>query len=321
MQISVLIVGLGQIGIGYDYDLNPEEFILTHARASSVHKKFHLVGGVDSNPVKREKLEMRYQCASYATLDLALKNLKADMVVVATPTDTHPEVINQIFSSYSPKAILCEKPIAYEKKDTVKILELCRRNQTKLYVNYHRRSDAGSLKIKQMLSELPEDERVKGVCWYSKGIINNGSHFINLLKFWLGEVKDFSVIQNGRMWNQTDPEPDVFFQFEKGDIVFLAANEENFSHYTIEIVSSKGRIRYDFGGRKIFWQPKMENPNKSGYTYLRDDVEQVKNDLNFAQLNVYEQIYLDMQNRKAEFCCGEEALDVVKILDKVRAKL
>ena len=28
---------------------------------------------------------------------------------------------------------------------------------------------------------------IKGVCWYSKGLLNNGSHFINLLEFWLGD--------------------------------------------------------------------------------------------------------------------------------------
>ena len=36
---------------------------------------------------------------------------------------------------------------------------------------------------------------IKGVAWYSKGIVNNGSHLINLLEYWLGHIKDVSDVK------------------------------------------------------------------------------------------------------------------------------
>jgi hypothetical protein len=42
-----LLVGLGQIGLGYDLALDPDRYIYTHSRALSRHPKFRLLVGVD----------------------------------------------------------------------------------------------------------------------------------------------------------------------------------------------------------------------------------------------------------------------------------
>ena len=39
---SVLLIGLGQIGVGYDIDNIDSDLILTHANASRKHKNFNL---------------------------------------------------------------------------------------------------------------------------------------------------------------------------------------------------------------------------------------------------------------------------------------
>src|SRR2546428_243397 len=72
---------------------------------------------------------------------------------------------------------------------------------------------------------------VKGVVWYSKGLFNNGSHFINLLQDWLGDVREVRVIESGRWWGGLDPEPDLLVSFAHGSVCVLAAREEHFSHY------------------------------------------------------------------------------------------
>lgn len=318
---STLLIGLGQIGMGYDFQLDPKEFILTHARACEANSNFKLVGGVDTSLENREKFKKKFNCDAFESLDLALKNLRPELVIIATPTATHLNILKEIYSVYSPEAILCEKPLAYELEDAKEIVSICEKHKTKLFVNYHRRSDSGVHKIKSMLDELPSSELIKGVCWYSKGIYNNGSHFLNLLCYWLGKLDDATIIQKGRLWQGVDPEPDVHFLFQKGSVVFLSAREENFSHYTVELVTSQGRLRYDMGGKKIIWQPKMNQPNNSGYTYLNNETQEIENTMNFAQSSVLNQVYLSLENQPASVCGGEEGLEILVNLEKLRAKL
>ena len=47
MAFNVLIIGLGQIGMGYDFDLDQDKYVYSHAAAFSQHKDFNIVGGVD----------------------------------------------------------------------------------------------------------------------------------------------------------------------------------------------------------------------------------------------------------------------------------
>ncbi len=318
---TVLLIGLGKIGFGYDAELNPKNFILSHARACSIHDNFELIGGVDINAIQCDKFKNLYGCEVYPDIRTALSSLKPNLIIIASPTETHFENIQQIFKYYSPDSILCEKPLSYNADEADEILRLCKINRTKLFVNYHRRSDVGVQTIKKMLVDLPKEEIVKGFCWYSKGIFNNGSHFLNLLQYWLGAVLEFSIIQKNRHWLGIDPEPDVFFQFEKGSIVFLSAKEENYSHYTIELVLSSGRLRYDQGGKKIFWQEKKNDLNLPGYTFLSNEITEIANGLNFSQFNVLNQVSLALDGQMANICDGKESLDTLSILNKIKAML
>ena len=54
---SALIVGLGQIGMGYDLSLAPDQFVYSHARALSLNPEFKLVGGVDPDRAKRRDFQ------------------------------------------------------------------------------------------------------------------------------------------------------------------------------------------------------------------------------------------------------------------------
>ena len=50
MSHRVLLVGLGQVGMGYDFDLAASEMVLSHANAFVGHPDFKVVGGVDPDP-------------------------------------------------------------------------------------------------------------------------------------------------------------------------------------------------------------------------------------------------------------------------------
>lgn len=321
MKLKALIVGLGNIGMGYDLNLSPDDYIITHARALQQHAKFELVGGVDINQENRNIFSEYYSCSVFSELSTALEKTKPDMVVIALPTEKHSEAIEMVFKFSQPSIILCEKPLSFSVADAKNIVAQCESNNCRLYVNYMRRSDPGIIEITKRLFNGEIKSPIKGVVWYSKGLFNNGSHFFNIIHSWFGEMEDFKIINSGRMWGDVDPEPDFQVSFDGSNITFLSAQEENFSHYTIELVATNGRLRIEHGGQKLIWQKAHADSVVIGYTVLSDIEEVVQSDMSKSQFNVIEQIVAELSGEESNLCTGSDAILTLETLEKIRVAL
>ena len=321
MALSALVVGLGKVGMGYDLHLDPDMYILTHSRAFQRHPDFQLVGGVDPDLARRRLFEEHYGTPAYADVASAVKSIQPDVVAIASPTAEHHASVRAVLGAGCPVAILCEKPLSYQHGEACEIVDATAKQGCKLFVNYMRRSDRGVVEVKRRLSEGLIDSPVKGVAWYSKGLFNNGSHFLNLLQYWLGDVTDFRILEPGRLWGALDPEPDVAVFFQLGVVFFLAAREEDYSHYTVELVAGNGRLRYEQGGERIFWQGTAKDATCEGYTILNPVGEAIDTDFARVQWQVVDQLAQALHGRQAKICSGDEALQTLEILAEIRLKL
>ena len=319
MSHAALIVGLGQIGMGYDLHLAAETHVYSHARAFSQHPAFHLVGGVDPDEQRRHGFSETYGCAAYADLESALARHQPEVVIVAVPTALHGKTVLRVLELTQPTAILCEKPLSHDLDEARAMVQACAGKGVRLCVNYMRRSDPGAIEIKRRIAAGELGAPLKGVAWYSKGFFHNGSHFFNLLEYWLGPLQRSVVLNRGRLWDGTDPEPDIQVSFALGTIVFLAAWEEAFSHYTIELVSPGGRLRYDQGGELILWQPAVPAPNMQGGNLLSKRPEQVASGMDRYQWNVAEQFARALDGGNAHLCSGQDALQTLESMKQVFA--
>lgn len=311
---KVLLIGLGNIGMGYDLNLDKQAYILTHARAFSASSDFELVGGVDNCLEKREIFQSRFNCPAFENIEAALERCFPEVVVIATPTETHKEYVSKVLEGSKLKLILCEKPLSYELTEGKEIIDLCDSKKIKLFVNYMRRSDPGVLEIKKRITSGEMGDFFKGSIWYSKGLLHNGSHFFNLVHFWLGAVKNYKLIRHGRSYEGYGCEPDVYVEFEKGSVIFQAVWEEYFTHYTIELMSNNGRMRFEQGGALIEWWPIEQHPNLHAYKILSKKPELISSNMNFYQLNVTSQLAKALKGEVYELCSGEDALVALEVL-------
>jgi predicted dehydrogenase len=317
MPNNVLIVGLGQIGMEYDLALDPAMSVYSHARAFSLHPAFKLSGAVDPAETQREIFESHYGQPAYSNIENALKVGDAGVVVIAASTVEHYRVLRTVLAHSKPKAILCEKPLAYDLAEARQMVEACDCAGVKLFVNYVRRADPGAIDVKKRIESTEIAGPIKGFAWYSKGFLHNGSHFFNLFEFWLGAFIKAKVLDSGNRLDSQDPEPDVHVEFERGKVIFMAAWEEAFSHHTIELLSHTGRLRYEQGGEYIAWQPSIPDSNFSGYKVLKATPEIIENGMNRYQWNVVNQLSDALADKQNNLCTGRQALATLESMHQI----
>ena len=314
-SLSAGIVGLGQIGQGYDYNCIDKNLIATHATGFEYHSAYDLVGGVDPDDEKRKRFEKKFNKPAYATLD-ELFSIHLDVVSISVPTRLHFDVFREIIK-HPLKAVICEKPIASNVKEAEQMLKLSRVQNTPLLVNYMRRFEPGVLELKNIIRQKEFGEIYKGTVWYSKGIMNNGSHFIDLLRFLLGDISDIKILSKGQKGNEKDPEPDVQVVFGKTVIYFLAGREECFSSMEIELIGEKGKIRYEAGGGNIYYHKVYSDPRISGYTIIDPEMIPINNDMNRYQWHVLEHLVNYFQYGTPLNSDGDTALETLKSVEKI----
>jgi predicted dehydrogenase len=303
--------------MGYDLHLDPEAHVYSHARALIRHPAFDLLGAVETDGERCRTFERVYQRPAYGDLERALAELRPDVVVVAVPTPLHGATLERILGGARPAAVLCEKPLSFDVAEARAMREACEARGVRLYVNYMRRSDPGAIEVARRLAAGEIASPVKAVVWYSKGFFHNGSHFFNLLEYWLGRAESVDVIAAGRLWDGHDPEPDVRVRFARGSAVFLAAWEEAYSHYTVELVASNGRLRYERGGEEILWQASGPDPVFEGYTVLARQPESIPSGMDRFQWHAVDQLARALTGGEAHICSGTAACTTLETMHTI----
>jgi predicted dehydrogenase len=317
-EIKVLIIGLGGIGFRFDQSLPIQSFVLTHARAFSVHRNFRLVGGVDPDENNRTDFEAIYACNVYSEIGEALLKENPDIVVVATPTKTHNEVIKNTFAISKPSVIICEKPLAYTVNDAEEILSTCKNNQAQIYVNYMRNSskvtDELIFRIKNNTLEPP----FKVVNWYSKGVFNSASHFVTLFTYLFGEPQNIQALNRYvKDIALEDPDPDFKIDYHCGEVYFHSLDYHNFFHNSFELIAKNGRLLYERGGEFVKWFPVSNDGIYTGYKILSQVPVNLESDFATIQLEFVNNLWKKINGMDASICSGEDALHTMVLLYKI----
>lgn len=320
MTVKSLIVGLGKIGLGYDFYDSTDTFVASHAKALHLHSDFDLVAGVDPATDRREMFSRKYGKPAFESIDSALQHCSPELAIVATPIREHIGTFQQLLSFPSLRLILCEKPFAATLPEAERMLYAAKNRNISVAINYVRRYDPGIQILADRLCSGELGFPLKACVWFSKGIFNNGSHFVNLFSDVLGQVQDVKIVSRGRLWDKWDPEPDFRLGFTLGEVYFLAVREENFSYTQVEILGPKGKVLCGKDGR-ISWWGTMSDPNFHGYTILGETAYEIPTDLHRCQYNVLQNLGDFLSGRSRLFCDGHSGLKTMKVLDQIRDAL
>lgn len=174
---TACIIGLGKIGLTYDY-LNKSK-TKSHYNAIKKSKYFELVASVDNGDMQNLK---KIDIPIFKNIKNLSKSYNPYFLIVSVPTNMHMSIFQDIMKYLQPKIILFEKPLAKNFVEAKKIVKLCEKNKIHLYVNYIR-------------NYLPNLEKLKKIVFgkklhvnlsYSGNILNDFCHYFYLFNYLFG---------------------------------------------------------------------------------------------------------------------------------------
>jgi predicted dehydrogenase len=298
-------VGLGQIGCGYDIDLAHHSHVMTHSRACHLHPALSIIGVVDPSEKARIRYSRSYPGPTFASIQEASKISPIDLIILAAPTSYHPRLLNESLNLFSPKAILCEKPLAASLPEAVAMVRACENYGVQLFVNYMRCVEPGAVQISRLFHDRTWLPPYAAVMWYSKGFLHNGSHLWTLAERWFGPTKYARVTSRESNWGDGDARCVVRAIHEQAVVHYLPVPDGPLSHHSIEVMASNGRLRFDHGGKKITWESRADGVPP---TSLSHEISAIPSDFDRFQWHVADALVAALDERPHDLCTGAEAL-------------
>ena len=310
MQYKAVIIGCGRIGASFD---SPDSVnILTHAKAFTSHPKVWLVAVMDIDQKIAKAAGDKWKCEYYTDFHQMIREQQPDIVSVCVPDQFHYEYFLQCLD-IQPKAVVAEKPLTLNIKETQTIVEKYKNANIPLFVNYTRRysSPIQSLKCRIETGDLGRifNASIK----YTKGILHNGSHAVDIANFLFGKFLSGNILNSIIDYSENDPTLSVVLQYAKCSEVFLiACDERAYSIFEIDIMAETGRIIFSQSGLRCSEYDVGMSAVFKGYKNLVL-VKESDTDLNRSVFNLVDNVVQHLDNGEKIVCSGNDALSAQKI--------
>lgn len=319
--LSALIVGCGEIAGGFDEDsLGPE--VLTHAGAYSRHPRFTVAACVDPDPERRRNFIEQWGIgAGFADLDACrAAGAPYDVASVCVPTAAHREVLEGLLEM-PVRAVFCEKPLTGDVAASRRLVEAYEKAGRPLAVNYFRRWD-------ESMGRLRDD--IAGGRWgavqsvtghYTKGVLNCGSHLIDLVAFLFGPLRAEAAFRSRLDFEPGDPTLDAMLSTEGGAPVYLVgADSRMFFTFEVDLMMEKGRLVIEDLGMVVRQRRVVVNPTFPSRRTL-DRGEWLETGFGEAMLRAVDNLRANLEEGEALLGDGRDALAVqglcAELLDMV----
>lgn len=201
--IKIALVGCGRIA-------------KNHFQAIEKHQdRVVLIAVCDNDPKALEQAVSQYKVDGYSNIDELLLYSDADLVVLCTPSGLHPE--QTIKAARAGKHVLTEKPMATRWEDGLAMVKACDEEGVRLFVVKQNRLNATLQLLKSVIDEerfgkiymmninvfwtrpqsYYDQDPWRGTWEFDGGaLMNQASHYVDLLHWLLGPVASIQAITN-----------------------------------------------------------------------------------------------------------------------------
>ena len=318
---AVAVFGCGRIGSALDESGSP--FVLTHAAACAQHPQLRLAALCDPDPDRlREAGQARHVSALYADADALLSDTHVDVAVIATPTHLRTPLVKRALDA-GVRTFVLEKPLATSLDEAERLAALLRAHDATVSVNYLRRYAAGLIDARGRLNRGELGAPQVASVLYGKGLNNNGSHAIDLMRWWLGEPERVTVV--GSVDDGRDEDPTLHLHYDvrhaQGGtlpVSFHGCDHRAISLFEVDIVCERGRLRLTERGDQVRVSTVADDPAFPGYSALGPEVV-TAGGVNNAVAGLWDDLVAVLTgSRSAPRCTLDDGLAALRIVERTR---
>ena len=195
------------------------------------------------------------------------------MVCICSPTHLHALHLEEALF-LNPKLLFCEKPVTSDLRSTRDLINRYAKKNIPLVVNYTRRWDPEVRSLRREFASLKWGKVFSVSGLYNKGILNNGSHMLDLIRFLLGDLILLSIGRAVYDFWKDDPSVPALLETKKGvPITLNIADAKYYSIFEIQFVTEFGVVRIEDGGLSWTIRKIVDSEDFPGYCKLGDIIQ------------------------------------------------
>lgn len=309
------VVGCGRIGAAMEAD-NKRIRPATHAGAFAHNPDTELVALVEVNPEQGRAARALFpQVPSFESLEKMLAETRPDVVCVATPPSSHRPVV-ETCARFGVRGLVCEKPVADTLENAEAIVRVCRETNTLLWINHTRRFDPLLSNWRREVVEGRLGKILGGSAFCTAGLYNSGTHLVDLLRYYLGDVEKVMALDApGMTCPPGDRAVNGALVFSKDVFVgFHHLEVKDYAHFEVRLFGQKGCLSLDRFGFEVELMPVRECVDFSGYKELDVDTRARHGKSRSFMVGLAEHVVEGLRTGVPPRSRGEDGVEALRVL-------
>lgn len=314
---SVLVIGCGNIAGGFDEQRAQELPPVTHAGGFSRHPRCFVRACVEPDEGRRLAFSNRWGVPlCFASVSEAVAHGPFDIVSICSPTALHPEHLAAALSC-SPRLVFCEKPLAPTLGQAQSMVQACQAAGVRLAVNHSRR---WAPDVRRIAHDLRAGRwgcvrSVVGI--YNKGILNNGSHLIDLLHMLVGPMRLLCAGAPVHDHFSDDPSvPAMLISDDSVPVHLSISHAHDCSWFELQIVTERGLVAMEDGGLSWRMRGIEVSQDFKGYRTLGGD-ERLPGQYLQCIANAVDDLVDSLETGREPACSGDIALQAQALCEHI----
>lgn len=318
-KLKVLLVGCGNIAGKFDMSPVHTDWPYTHAGAYRVDGRFSVEACIDPNESTRHEF-MEYWGISkgFDGFDQVKSFIgEFDVISICSPTEFHK---NDVLSAIQlkPKLIFCEKPVTQYADDSRLLADKCRESNILLAINHTRRWDPKVEELKNDIEHNIRGQLRSVIATYNKGILNNGSHLLDLMHYLFGDLNIEMTANKVFDYLDDDPSVSALLTTSTGIPVHcVVGHAGDFALFEVQFIFATGILSMRDGGLSWNVRSLVESDHFAGYKVLNKG-EDIEGHYKLAMRRAVDNIYQALVTAESLASNGESAYKAQKMCEKIK---
>ncbi len=230
---KAVLIGLGNISWKFDSEAGVS---LSHLSSFFNNNQVDLVAGCDPQKSERELFKSKHNIKTYLNYKTMIYEEKPDIVSICSPTKYHYEHLEFCIKN-DIKMVWLEKPAVESCSQLDNLIRL--NKTTKVVVNYQRRYTSTYQKFKEVLDNLEYGKPKIVEVRYSRDLLTNGSHMIDMI-FYILSISKYELL-----WVENDiktSSPSFVIRDKRGFLIIVSGSELPFHNIDFTITFNNKRV-------------------------------------------------------------------------------